>query len=517
MGAPAAAQHVSPPPPSSASAAALRRAPSDPWTPRPFAPMSGARVTTLRPTLRWRLPTGSPGATAELCRDRTCSQPDRTLDVLATTARPSRDLAPGVWYWRVRTSQKLGPTWSFVVGARNTLVDTSVHTRFDVNGDGYADALGDAYVFFGGPLGLPQRPSALLPGFDEGACILRDNGMIDQCTGTGDQSSAGRFAGDVDGDGFTDVVSESGASGSEDERTPMLYFGGPDGLSPKGVAAPALDIEALGDIDGDGFADVAAQVEDGKTAIFLGGEGGLALEPARTLVALGAKRAGDVDGDGFADFLVRKEDGFELRFGAAAGAAERAPFAIPMSDPEEGASAESIVSGGDINGDGFSDVALIRNLHNPYMKDAFDYRTHLEIYTGQRSGVMIDNPSMSRTWYGRKHAEPRETWLATGDVDGDGFWDIVIGEVGLDGDVLLIEGGPGGPSKGPTSHVQYGEGKLWFGRPEILGDVNGDGTDDTLVWSTDDILGHLHMWLYRGTPHGLGRTPTATWYFFPRY
>ena len=70
--------------------------------PRLIAPQSGSRVTTLRPTLRWRLPDGVTRARVELCADRPCDHLLVTRDTTGTSWRPTDALAHGVVFWRVR-------------------------------------------------------------------------------------------------------------------------------------------------------------------------------------------------------------------------------------------------------------------------------------------------------------------------------------------------------------------------------------------------------------------------------
>ena len=81
----------------------------------------------------------------------------------------------------------------------------------DVNGDGYADLIvggaAAAYLFLGGPAGLSAAPSATL---------------AQRAAQSGVRVAS---AGDVNGDGFADVV-----IANFDQATVYVYLGGPSGL-----------------------------------------------------------------------------------------------------------------------------------------------------------------------------------------------------------------------------------------------------------------------------------------------
>lgn len=126
--------------------------------PRPVAPLSLGDVTQRRPTLRWVLAAGYDGAVVELCRDRACTMPLKTLTVSGSSARPTSDLPPrSVVFWRLRgrmgttTDAYYGPTWLFHVPAMSAPggIDTSSNAHLDVNGDGLDD------VVVGEPGGSP--------------------------------------------------------------------------------------------------------------------------------------------------------------------------------------------------------------------------------------------------------------------------------------------------------------------------------------------------------------------------
>jgi hypothetical protein len=190
---------------------------------RQIAPLSTSTVTSQRPTLRWELGSGSDGVHLEVCHDRACSSPIYATDVSATSWRPPTPLSPGVVFWRItgRSGATMGtavsPTWQFTVGHGNSSVDTSWGTAPDVNGDGYSDLLvGDSgnppsypahvYVHLGSSSGVASSPATTLNPmyFLAGATV--------------------GSAGDVDGDGFSDVF-------VLDLATVEIYRGGASGLS----------------------------------------------------------------------------------------------------------------------------------------------------------------------------------------------------------------------------------------------------------------------------------------------
>jgi hypothetical protein len=153
----------------------------------------------------------------------------------------------------------------------------------DVNGDGYADIIAAAcdepdcaWVYLGSSKGIPPKPSATL-------------------TPAGVPESAG----DVNGDGYGDVV--AGGATSDGGVALSLYLGSPSGLataSTSGGAAGMLDgpetsVASAGDVNGDGFADVVVGESygvvgngddpTGSAYIYLGSARGLAATAATTL------------------------------------------------------------------------------------------------------------------------------------------------------------------------------------------------------------------------------------------
>ena len=242
--------------------------------------------------------------------------------------------------------------------------------------------MGRAYLYLGSARGLATTPVTTL---------------------TGPDGAGGHFgpsvasAGDVNGDGFADVIVGADYVNSNAGRA-YVYLGSAAGLT----ATPATTltgpdgaggyfggfVASAGDVNGDGYADVvvgafAANSFTGRAYVYLGSATGLATAPATTLTApdggsfgYGVASAGDVNADGFADVIVgaytanswhgprirlpRKRDGYSHH---------------PLDDahgPDAGGQFGS-VCGGDVNGDGFADVIVGENYANSETGRAYVY------------------------------------------------------------------------------------------------------------------------------------------------
>ena len=313
----------------------------------------------------------------------------------------------------------------------------------DVNGDGFADfsaaapysyvfgeGQGRPYVIFGGDhLG----DSAVVSAGDVGSVSLP--GLILEAeTGIFELGWHAGGAGDVNGDGYADVVigvPAANLGGSERGRV-YVVFGGPnvDDLSPLNLADisggdgtlgfvvdGAVNSEEVGawvsgrgDVNGDGFDDLLitgdslSNNDDGAIYIIYGGDGlnhggsltvdtltngvagegdgtlGYIIEAAEALDAFGyaAEFVGDINGDGLADFIVGARGATAANNGRAYvifGNEDAPPGAIldlatdiTGGDGSLGFFLDGEVSGdglgtsvagaGDVNGDGWPDLIV---------------------------------------------------------------------------------------------------------------------------------------------------------------
>jgi hypothetical protein len=493
---------------------------------RLIAPLSATSVTSRRPTLKWQLPLDSDGAHVQMCRDRACMTEVTSFDAVGASGRPTADLPTGVLYWHAYPSsggivgQVSTPTWQMTVGARSAAVDTSWGSTVDVNGDGYADFIssnfesgshnGQVYIYLGSSMVLPTAPSATLASPDDPR-------------GYFGASVAG--AGDVNGDGFADVV-----VGSDGEV--YLYLGGPDGLS----SAPAVTlidpnnvegeigsaIAGAGDVNGDGYADVivgapTAGYGDGQVFVYLGSAVGLAANastilngPAGANAGFGNRvaSAGDVNGDGYADVIVGAQsfndnDGRAYVYlGSKDGLTSSSSVTLSGSDMN-GGFGEAVACAGDVNGDGYADIVVGAN------RDA-DGDGRAYFYLGSEAGL-TSSPSL--TLIPPIGGDFAQSVAGAGDINGDGYGDVIAASVFV-GLTYVYLGGSSGLSAspaatlmdpGPTSTVLDDFGGVVTG----IGDVNGDGVADVTVSAPSGTAGG-RVYLYLGNMTGLGSAPAAS-------
>jgi PKD repeat protein len=442
----------------------------------------------------------------------------------------------------------LSPTasWTAESNQASTYFGSSVGSAGDVNGDGYADIIvgapaydngqadeGRAYVYYGSAAGLPPTPNWTAESDQAGAYF-------------GNSVST---AGDVNGDGYTDVI--VGApyydNGQTDEGRAYVYHGSAAGLSSLSNWTAESDqagawfgvfVATAGDVNGDGYADVIVtadrydngQTDEGRAYVFHGSAAGLSTTPDWTAegnqagAEFGnvANTAGDVNGDGYADIIVgakyydngqTDEGAIFVYYGSPAGLSPT-PNWTAESDQTGAEFGVWADTAGDVNGDGYSDVIVGARYYDNGQTD--EGRAYA--YYGSAGGL-----SLTPDWIVESNQSGAlfgDTVGTAGDVNGDGFSDVIVGAYRYDngqtdeGRAYVYHGSAAGLSTTPNWTVESNQGGSEFGRPVgTAGDVNGDGYSDVFVGAylySNDQANEGAVFVYYGSAGGLSTTPSWT-------
>ncbi len=186
----------------------------------------------------------------------------------------------------------------------------------------------------------------------------------------------------MNGDGYGDLL--VGAAGEDEKQgRAYLYFGGPHGPARPVSLAPGVNVAS----------------NHGRVYVYLGGPAGLPVAP-----------------------MTRIEGPGTYAFGSQAASA------------------------GDVNGDGYSDLALgaFGDGHTAsVMGNAFVYRGGV----AAKPAVRLDGPDGAGGFFGVVASSP-------GDVNGDGFDDLVVAAyeaLGATGRVYVFPGAKGGVAAAPAT------------------------------------------------------------------
>jgi len=443
----------------------------------------------------------------------------------------------------------------------------------DFNGDGFADIVlsapggsgpsntraqaGEIYIVFGKAAGFGATTdlAAIQSGDGSAGFVMYGPEVSDY---VGHRVSS---AGDVNGDGFSDIlVSVIGTDGPANSRnysgevylvfgsaSPGVWFDlatldGTNGVVIYGAESEdkaGLSVKGAGDVNGDGFADVAigadgdgpanGRLYGGESYIVFGkaggfsasidllaiqggtGTDGFAIYGAEGLdYAVAVSGAGDVNGDGFSDIVVGARSSYGpansrissgeccVIFGKSSGFGTSVDLAdivagsgmdgFTIYGAESGDQVgESVASAGDVNGDGLADVIVsAQQAAGPANARMFAGECYVIFGKTSGFGAALDLASFSATdgigYFGSPDGDLLGATLSSaGDINGDGATEVLMG--------AGFGNGPG------NTRVGAGESYLAFGSvsaasatskafarsgnsPQAAIGVAGDGTQE---------------------------------------
>ncbi|SFD95694.1 integrin alpha [Nitrosomonas sp. Nm166] len=419
-----------------------------------------------------------------------------------------------------------------MTGASQDFSELSVSGVGDINDDNFDDVIigadqadssgfrsGSSYVVFGKASGFDDTINL--------SSLDGNNGF--RLDGVAAWDSLGRSvssAGDINGDGFDDVITGApGADGNNGDNyyglnggSSYVVFGKASGfdamvdlssldgsngfrLDGSGNNNTGTSVSNAGDVNGDGFDDViigaefaggsydytgASYVVFGKASGFeakmnlssINGTNGFSMNGIEKYDRFGhsVSNAGDINGDGFDDLIVSTADRYSKTFSSyvVLGKASGFDATLDLSSLDgtngfrldgEAGFERSVSNAGDVNNDGFDDVSVNVSQDMSY------------IVFGKASGfdATLDLSSLDGTNGFRQDGGPISN---AGDVNGDGFDDVVISNYVVFGkasgfdtniDLSSLDSNSGFRLEGPSGPISS------------AGDVNGDGFDDLIV------------------------------------
>ncbi|SDO86389.1 FG-GAP repeat-containing protein [Streptomyces sp. cf386] len=409
--------------------------------------------------------------------------------------------------------------------------------RQDFNGDGYGDLAvaapdatvngkaeaGYVAVLYGSANGLRGTAAKVYTQASAGV-----PGTVE----AGDRFGSDLVTADLDGDGYTDLqVSadderwEQGGIAREGSRT--VLWGGQGGFT-SGKVRPAVGDgryqsgagTVTGDFNGDGHQDL---LDNGRVEYGPFGRDGV---PAGTTgvqlvdgdIQLVKVVTGDVDGDGITDVVTLAQSfddddegnhGEHLNFLRGSRDGLR-PLVVLRDAQGERISPDHTLAIGDVNGDHRGDIVM------GYGRLRFIYGT----VNGPADSVAPrtitqDTPGMPGA------DEPEDVLgldLAVGDVNGDGYGDVLAGDPFEDlgtvkqaGAFVVVPGGPDGPTGAGGTLLSQSSADVpgtaekgdRFGERVHLVDGNGDGRAEPVVAAIGEDSYAGGVWVFRSGSAGV--------------
>jgi hypothetical protein len=336
--------------------------------------------------------------------------------------------------------------------------------------------------------------------------------------------------GDVNGDGYDDVlVGAPGLNGTRPGKA-YVYFGGPradsipDVLLDDGTYGTLFgaSVAGLGDVNGDGRPDFVVgeplgNHSAGGALLYFGGaaihaHADVHLSPqyqfTSAVFGWSVGPAGDMNGDGYRDILIGAPRHIDFQVGLVPGRAyvvhggaipdsipnaaieSPSPPTIQFNEVGFGYSAAIV---GDVNRDGKSDFAIAQGVDPSAARTGVTF-----LYLGGMGLGSGPDVRLESRYFPYPQLGPPQSISPAGDVNGDGYDDFLVqggrfqpapqgGGLSNMGGAFVYFGGP--RVEEIQSHREFLPSNFAFGSSIAGGrDVNGDGYPDIVIGSAERAL-----------------------------
>lgn len=345
-------------------------------------------------------------------------------------------------------------------------------------------------------------------------------GVIAGDTADTDTGYAVAGAGDVNGDGYDDIVLGAPSAGEDGEGAIYIVYGKSVRFDEADVSTAVqftgeVDgdqfgsrVAGVGDVNGDGYDDVVAAAlysdtsnhNAGAVYIIYGGAnlsgGSIKDLPTYTgsednaKLGFGLAAGGDINADGYADVLIGapyrsdRSGGVYIIYGQGAnlagGSASQLPLLSGHSDYDYAGYA---VASGDINADGFSDIVASAPKRNTTERDT----GVIYIVYGQAAQHVSQSFSTVAVISGLTRSERIGQSLAVGDMNADSYGDIIIGAQYND-----------------TAAENGGAVYIYYGSASLSTDLSLSAATQLYNTANAEVAGQSLAWLGDVTSDGYG-------------